>query len=196
MGGGREGRDGVGDLSRDGGAQGRLQGRAGSWLCLIELGVCRVPGRWMGLRVGPVGGPIVQRMDPAPPRVVAQLVGLAVLAEGHPGSHRPGNTHSHKTMSSWPKTTVPSHLGREDTGASLPPPSLAVGTQVCKEHLAMPPAPLQARSQQWHRVSHFPEHAGKSPAWLGSLGSGPSHAVTALPLYPAQHCCSHPARGV
>lgn len=105
---GREARAGVGALSRNGGAQGRLPGCRGE-----RAAGCDLDG--LGGLLGPremdgsqrAGSPMVQGGDPAPARTVALLAELAVLASGHPDGHRRGNTLWPQTNSQLAKNNSP-----------------------------------------------------------------------------------------
>lgn len=182
---GRAGRDGEGDLSRDGGAQGRV----GSWLC----------PHWVGVLQGPRGVQLVapwcrERILPHQEQWLCWLRRLSWLKATltATGLATPMTTNQ---CPAGQKQQSLHTLGERGQGSSLPPASLAMGIRVWKEHLAMSPAPLQAlawggESQQCHRVRNAQSGWGHWDHCCQPC-SGPAPG-TALPLPPSSGGLSPP----
>lgn len=146
----------------------------------------------MSLKVGQAGGPMVQGGDPVPARAVTMLAEFCPCwLQATLMATSLSTLFSHKPAPSWPETTAPSHIGREEPGSSLPTCSLVLGIWGRKAQPAMSPTPLRAlaqggKSQQCQNASCCPFSSwarGKVLCPAGATGSrtccGQQHSALA-----------------
>lgn len=116
----------------------------------------------MDLRGGEAYSPMVQGGDAALAKAVALLLSWLCWLQATLMATGLATSCGHKPARSWPKITVPSHLGREKPGSSLPARRLAPVIRARNAQPAMSPALLRApaqggESQQRCHASHCPQ---------------------------------------